>query len=845
MKIFVQARKDGYNTLYPSQTPNEFRHFASDIILIRNEPENLHGKCVYSIAFGNDGYIFTQHIIVEDVQRAGLGNVGFSIFIPKDYKLSGDYIKKLLDELIKSYCKNYCNDFYLGSVQEDWMLFSSLANSYDSKLVSVSSEDNETKQSGNLDAAFIYFISDLELQKYFEQPNQEEYIPYRQIFFISNEFKVKSNPENPLYVLKNSGIDLTGKIDLENPYYKLREFHGNAKNGVSITIKNSKGRQLYNKDKIFRKDELTVIYSKKNHKEKKIFGSLLNSEDIRSYLNISNDGKIDVLKEVELESEVKTISFEVIKNNSRVLDAIITCKCNYQQDKIVSNNKVDFSGEDLNERWSASAKIGDSFFSNSHTIDFEKDSLSPIKLTLNERRKVKIIAIQEEEPKEPIYDFKVWVQGKVNSEQIDEVVFEGDEINNTYNITIEKEGYERTKSRQFCPASSENPIYFKLKKENTASGMPRKFQSERNFDKNKGKKVEEEKKTKKPKLIIFSIISVLILSTGIWGLSRYFGKQENPEEKITAEVINKYLQGDALILSKLKDYKANWEKQNPQNNTTDEGFLSSLLSNNENLNSSEETDNWNQISDSIDSALHKRKLIDDKKFAELIEIHFGNQKSFEETINNVKKNKYELLKKKLGDISNLKLSEIESKIKEIINKQDSIKASTVSPVNQDSKTQPKVTDPPQNTGAIKSGSTGKNEQTGSEKHNESANAGSAKDKNDINPISSTSLVNSEIIERLKGGDITRLNLDDYKDKTKDPVITKSITLLSELWAIESSDNSCEKYSIKINNNSFLNKNIVLKNIIAEMKSKVKDSKSWGRFSKSESLNKILEKIKKK
>lgn len=98
MKIFVQARKDGYNTLYPPQTPNEFRQFASDIILIRNQPDNIYGKCVYSIAFSNEGCIYTKHIIVQDVQRGGLGNVGFSIHIPKNNKLSGDNIKNLLDE---------------------------------------------------------------------------------------------------------------------------------------------------------------------------------------------------------------------------------------------------------------------------------------------------------------------------------------------------------------------------------------------------------------------------------------------------------------------------------------------------------------------------------------------------------------------------------------------------------------------------------------------------------------------------------------------------------------------------------------------------------------------------
>lgn len=844
MKIFVQARKDGYNTLYPSQTPNEFRHFASDIILIRNEPENLHGKCVYSIAFNDDGYIFTQHIIVEDVQRAGLGNVGFSIFIHKNNKLSGNNIKNLLDELIKSYCKNYCNDFYLGNVQEDWVLFTSIANSYDSKIVSVSSEDNDIKQSGNLDAAFIYFTSDIELQKYFEQPLQEEYIPYRQIYFISNEFKDKPNPENPLYVLKNSGIDLTGQIDLENPSYKLREFHGNAKNGVSITIKNSKGRQLNNKDKIFRKDELTLAYTKKNYEEKKIIGSLLNSEEIRFYLNISNDCKIDVLKEVDLKPKEKTITFEVVKNDgSRISDAIITYKSNYHPEKQVLNNQVTFSGDDLNERWIVSAKIGDTCFSNNHIIDFEKDSLNPIKLTLNEKRVLKIIAKEYELPQNGIPKFNVWVQGKGNYNEND-IEFVDDEINKSFNITVEGNGYERSEPQTYYPKDGNMTLYFHLKKPDKPIGDIKNNEKEKDSF---SKKTEGDKKFyQKPKFIIFSIVSVLILCIGIWGLRQTIFKPKPNEKLFSLEQISNYLESDELILDTLKLYKANWEMQNPQNNTNDEGFLSSLLSDNENPNLSYETDTWYQISDSIDSAISKRELIDKMDFEKLEKENFIYQQSFEQTIHKVKKNKYELLKEKLRDISSLSLAEIESKIEEILNKQDSGKSSTKLHASQDTQTTPKVTGPSQRKGGVVTGSAEKSDKITFE--NTTGTSGK-KDDNAANGNIATTTetlgINSEIKQKLKSGDITKIELEKYKNNTKDPLLINSIDLLSELWAIESSDNSCEKYSIKINNNSFLNKNSVLKNIIAEMKSKVKDSKSWGSFSKSESLNKILEKIKKK
>jgi hypothetical protein len=792
MKIFVQARKDGYNTLYPSQTPNEFRQFASDIILIRNEPKNVHGKSVYSIAFGNDGYIFTQHIIVEDIQRAGLGNVGFSIFISKDYKLSGDNIKNLLDELIKSYCKSYCNDFYLSNVQEDWILFTSLANSYDSKLVSVSSEDNETKQSGNLDAAFIYFTSDLELQKYFEQPNQEEYIPYRQIFFISNEFKGKPNPENPLYVLKNSGVDLTGIIDLENPPYKLREFHGNAKNGVSITIKNSKGRQLYNKDKIFRKDELTVVYSKKNYKEKRITGSLLNSEEIRNYLNVSNDNKIDVLKEVELESEVKTISFEVVKKDgSRVTDAVITYKNNYQPEKQVLNNQVTFSGEDLNERWTVSAINGE-YKGQIIIIPDEVDNeIKKIQLIRKKDVKLKVLS----ENGDIVHNYKVYCQSHRDSNKLlSEIEFIDDEIDKTWNIHIYgNSDYQDSESRKFCPETDGIEIIFHLKEKTIKTPNNGKKTISDGNDYNDQK--EEIPFFKKPKFIILSIVSVLILSIGIWGLRQTIFKPKPNEKLFSLEQISNYLESDELILDTLKLYKANWEMQNPQNNTNDEGFWSSIFHNDENQNSSEEIDNWNQISDSIVSAITKRELIDKKDFEKLREVHFNNQESFEKTIHNLSKNKYELLKKKLGDISSLSLSEIESKIDSILDKQDINKGSTNLPPNQEPKTTSKVTDPPQSTGGITTGSAGKKEKKGPDKAGKNTNGTS---------VNSSSDISSEIKNYLKGDEIKKIKLEEYKNTVTDPKIKGSIIIVLKLWELDGKDSKKKKdYLKQIENNSYL------------------------------------------
>ncbi|MBP6754675.1 MAG: hypothetical protein KA210_00910 [Bacteroidia bacterium] len=829
MKIFVQARKDGYNTLYPKPTPDEFRQFASDIIRIQNEPENIYGKCVYSIAFSNGGCIYTKHIIVHDVQRGGLGNVGFSIHIPKNNNLSGDNIKNLLDDLINTYSQNFCPDYYLRNVQEDWVLFSSLANSYDSKIVTVSSEENEDMQPGNLDAAFIYFNSDIELQKYFEQPLQEEYIPYRQIYFISSEFKVKPNPENPLYVLKNSGKDLTGVIDLENPSFRLREYHGNAKNGISITIKNSKGRQLYNKDKIYRKEEITIVYSKKNYKEKSITGSLLNSEEIRNYLDISNDSKIDVLKEVDLEPEVKTISIEVEKRDgSRVMGTVITCKNNYQPEKQVLNNQVTFSGEELNERWIISAKHGEYYFSDNILIDFDKDTINPIRLTLNEKRVLKIVAQDYEQPRNGITEFKVIIQGKGNYNEND-IEFINDEINKSFEITVESQGYLRSEIQSYYPSEGNKTIYFQLKKNHKTIGELK--NNEKKIDLVSQKTENDKSWYQKPKLIFISIASIFILSIGIWGLIHLISKPKQDQKLISSVQINNYLESDNLILDTLKFYQVNWEKQNPQNKTKDKGFLSSLLSNNEDSNVSNETDNWTQVSDSINSAIYKRELINNKDFEELEKIHFNKQESFEKIIHDIRKNKYEFLKEKLGDISSLSLAEIESKIKEILNEQDSEKGSDNSPVNEGPKTSPKETEPKQSPGSVTTISGDKKENKGPEKTEvNSTGTGTSdkktkidKNKNSANPSSD---ISSEIKKYIKGDEITFNKLEEFKSKTVDSKIKESITIALKLWELDGTDAKAKREYLKqIEDNRFLSGsklNLFVKN------NKTKDLKTWNR-----------------
>ena len=183
MKLFVQARKDGYNVLYPKPTPTEFFQFAGDIRPNSQDP-NVLGKFIYTIAFADGGCIFTKHVIIQDVQRQGLGNIGFSIFIPKVKKLSGNDVIKLLDELLNTYCKNYCPDYYLEDKQEVWEIFEAITNQYKGKLHNLSNDDTENYQRGTADAAFVNYTDKTELYKFFDNPYQEEYSSCKQVFFV-------------------------------------------------------------------------------------------------------------------------------------------------------------------------------------------------------------------------------------------------------------------------------------------------------------------------------------------------------------------------------------------------------------------------------------------------------------------------------------------------------------------------------------------------------------------------------------------------------------------------------------------------------------------------------------
>src|SRR5687767_4171971 len=102
MEFLVQATKGGYRILHRSQGfPSSF---ASD--LRREDVINSRstiGQSTYSIAFANNGIIYSKYSGVWDEGRNAIGNIVFSIFIPGNKRISGADVNALLDALSGRY----------------------------------------------------------------------------------------------------------------------------------------------------------------------------------------------------------------------------------------------------------------------------------------------------------------------------------------------------------------------------------------------------------------------------------------------------------------------------------------------------------------------------------------------------------------------------------------------------------------------------------------------------------------------------------------------------------------------------------------------------------------------
>lgn len=379
MEIVIHGTKGGYkNNFIPYATSS----FAVGDIRRGSADENPVGQSAYSIAFDNKGYIVTKYIIIRDTLRSyAVGFIGFSLFLPADKELSGKgaSIQSLLDEVSDLYKEHYIKSNNINCdkttlIQEDWSFISQITAKYQEQ-----NNPNEEQidsishtNAGTEFPAFIYYSSDKELQKYFDTPFQEEYKNYQQVLFIKAELKDKK--ENPLYILRNSGYDLTGKIDLENPIYKI------VNDSQSLKSINDTSLSLFDKRiRIF--NHLRLKWSKQYYSDimKEIVISEANNDPS---VSIDHAKHIIMIQEpTEWLPQTKTIKIEVVDYyKNPIKDAQI-----YTEDKTtIPNGVFTLEGENIGKSWKIIAEHGE--LNGKGTI--QPNSQDRIRITLHKSKDI-------------------------------------------------------------------------------------------------------------------------------------------------------------------------------------------------------------------------------------------------------------------------------------------------------------------------------------------------------------------------------------------------------------------------------------------------------------------------
>lgn len=766
------------------------------------------GQQAYAVRFIDNSTIFSKYKIIRDVRGdKRTGFVAFSLYLPNNKKLSGIDIITLLDKVSEEYCKTYIKDDNLEYVNENWDFLDLISKEYESKLLAISSDDIDKLDSGSLDDSFIYYKNIDELKSYFDDPFHNEFANFRQILFVSED--IMGKPEDTLNALRHSGNNLTGKIDLANKKYKLL-FNSQAKGGVLINVKVNRGIRSNN---IRRNDDLEIIWSKPYYLTVKKQGKL--DEISSEFVTVDNNERSRTvsINEIELKADVKNISVEIKdRKGVTVYGTEIFIKSNYQSERKIAGNTITLKGNELGERWDVWAKKGDNMFTNHRPIDIEKDSNNPIKLIFKERKTVKIVAT-DEGSENRIDNFKVWVQGKTNLKTTNEIIFEDDEIDKKWNITIEGDHYQRSSSITYCPASGKNPIYFRLKskqKDHSVTGGVSKHPDGLNS-------IEKIKPFSQNSKVIGGLIAgVFVVSVGIWLLLMSPTKKEVP---INISEIQNYVEGNYLFLDVLNSYKTNLENKISKNDENDKGIFGVFRIGTKQTDSAEYK-KWNKTLKSVDSAIAKRNLINEKDFARLVNLYYSEkQKIFKLAIDNLKSKNVDV-KNKLGDISEFNLNRIADSINTIL-KPEAPKEIQTDVQNETTSTS----------------NISENNQKSPD--NSRVNSTIPDDKQ-----APTAKVNP-IIKELKGSSITQKKLNEYE--ANNPNFKASIQLYLDFWEkVKKANSQKEDFDDllkKVKNDNYLN-NSELKKFLSKIREDTDAFKKFNGISGKAKLT-TLDQLKKK
>lgn len=449
MKIVIHGTNGGYH-IFTTEKEKMF-----DARPDSNKIGSI-GQQAYSINYNDNSIVFSKYKIIRDVVGdKRTGNVAFSIVIPHTKKLPGINILAMLDKLSSDFCSKHIENDNLDNFREDWAWVSEIKNKYENN----QKYNDDLLVGGSKDPAFLFYDSNELLEKYFDLPYHEEYSAYRQIFFV--EKSLEGKPENPLNALRHDpNANLTGKIDLENPEYKLI-YNQQARGGVKIEVKVNVSLR-YSKSKIRRKEDLQIIWSKQFCVTMEKSGKW--HEIGSDFLEINDIEKTITIKEIEIHPITYNLLIQTKDRFSNLIsDAEITLKISNLPVRKAINNSVQITAEELQNKCYLIAKK-ENLISPQREIKLE-DMKGSISLDLSEHKKVKFYVKDENGL---VNNYNIQISNKEAQFKEGDVIFIGDEIEETWQISVSHRDYE-TKRFDYCPARDENPYYVILKRRTFAN----------------------------------------------------------------------------------------------------------------------------------------------------------------------------------------------------------------------------------------------------------------------------------------------------------------------------------------------------------------------------------------
>lgn len=365
MELLIHGSKHGYKANLNPNKPTSF--YLSDIRNDYNTEKSI-GKSLYSLAFINQGCVYSKYTIIRDTLRSyATGNIAFSLFIPasKQVKGSGKDIKSLLDRLSNVYFDKYIVSYNNNRdqreiIQEDWSFIEPILNEFILTNTDYSKDDLFT--SGKEKPAFHYYHTEDELLEYFNRPYQEDYKRFQQILLIDSAYKGEADP---LHVLENSGEEIN--INFKNPKYKLINYRDIA--GFTLKINGALCTSNTSSIVVRENDKIEIIFNREHYEKINVEGNLSNRDSaIFRYLKLNTESeKIQILYDKIQITQRQTIEFKLFRYNERNYP-ITNGEIKLDNGPWKKEASISFEGADLSKPHVIQARLGKEF--RSHPVEF-------------------------------------------------------------------------------------------------------------------------------------------------------------------------------------------------------------------------------------------------------------------------------------------------------------------------------------------------------------------------------------------------------------------------------------------------------------------------------------------